>query len=149
MKTLFKTTVIALITMLSTRTFGQTTKKILNNKVKDSVEVKEEYYPSKKIKSQLKYINGSLNGESIYYFENGHIDSSIPYLNGNKHGVIKHFNEKGILTGLSVYDNGLMTLLKVFDEKGELHTETVCIKDVPIHIFHYEKGKITADGATK
>lgn len=69
-------------------------------------EVKKEYYPNGKIKSETTYKDGKPDGPSITYYENGKKDSQIAYENGIPVGRGIFYFEDGNLKEEIAYLDG-------------------------------------------
>jgi len=116
----------------------------LSNPVLSSAEVKKEFYPSGKLKSEQNYINGKLEGigkgyyesgklqwEEIYkngelegiakgYYESGKLQAEANFKNGKKHGTLTVYSESGVIQYVETYKNGEMINRKVYDESRKL-----------------------------
>lgn len=79
-----------------------------------------EYYGNGKPANISQYKFGKLNGEKIYYYENGFIRSKEKYLNDVPVGIITYFYESGKIERKRYFDNGAMVKEEVFDEKGKI-----------------------------
>jgi len=107
-------------------------------------EVKKEFYPSGKLKSEQNYINDKLEGigkgyyesgklqwEENYkngkiegiakgYFESGKLQAEVNFKNGKKHGTLTLYSESGEIQYVETYKNGEMINRKVYDESEKL-----------------------------
>ena len=68
----------------------------------------KKYYPSGKIKSEIKYVKGSPKGNFTTYYENGQIEEKGSW-------SAKVYNGKFI----RYYENGEIAQVKSFNEKGK------------------------------
>ena len=80
-----------------------------------------KYYPSGKIKSKIRYINGTPKGDFITYFENGQIEEKGSW-------NAKVYNGKFV----RYYENGEIAQQKSFNDKGKTEGEV---------IYYYPNGK--------
>ena len=69
-----------------------------------------------------KYVNGKKNGDQITYHLNGNIRSIIPYKNGNINGTIEWYDPNGLLIDESVITNGTGRFVRYF-ENGNIEKE--------------------------
>tara|TARA_Y100000031_G_C8111403_1_gene333660 strand:+ start:104 stop:565 length:462 start_codon:yes stop_codon:yes gene_type:complete len=107
-------------------------------------EVKKEFYPSGKLKSEQNYINGKLEGTGKGYYErgklqweetykngklegiakgyyvSGKLQAEANFKNGKKHGTLTVYSESGAIQYVETYKNGEMINRKVYDESGKL-----------------------------
>ena len=81
----------------------------------------KKYYPSGKIKSEIKYVKGSPKGNFTTYYENGQIEEKGSW-------SAKVYNGKFI----RYYENGEIAQVKSFNEKGKTDGEV---------IYYYPNGK--------
>ncbi|HPN39331.1 MAG TPA: hypothetical protein PL041_13095 [Melioribacteraceae bacterium] len=81
-------------------------------------------YPNKKIKAELFYLNGKLNGICNFYFENGRIKAREEYKEGILEGTTKRYYQYGILQSEELYKNGKLIRKKEFNDEGRLIKET-------------------------
>lgn len=112
-----------------------------------SGEVKKEYYPSGKLKSEVNVIDGKREGiakayyksgklgqETNYkndvregiereYHENGVLWSEVNYINDKKEGNAKRYYESGKLRSERNYKNGKIVSRKDYDETGKLEVD--------------------------
>ena len=68
---------------------------VLSNPVLSSAEVKKEFYPDGKLKSETNYENGKLEGIAKIYYENGQLRGKGNFRNGVKEGLWVIYNEDG------------------------------------------------------
>ncbi len=117
---------------------------VLINPVLSFAEVKKEFYPSGKLKSEQNYINGKLEGigkgyyesgklqwEETYkngklegiakgYFDSGKLQAEANFKNGKKHGILTVYSENGEIQFVETYKNGEMINRKVYDKSEKL-----------------------------
>ena len=62
-----------------------------------SAEVKKEYYPSGKLKSEVNVVDGKVEGLAKMYYENGNLKAEENYINGKYEGISKTYYESGQL----------------------------------------------------
>ncbi len=85
------------------------------------IGVWKKYYPSGKIKSEIKYINGIPKGDFITYFENGQIEEKGSWNAKVYNGKFTRY-----------YENGEIAQQKSFNVKGKTEGEV---------IYYYPNGK--------
>jgi antitoxin component YwqK of YwqJK toxin-antitoxin module len=89
-----------------------------------SRKVEKEYYPNGKLKSVLNYKKDRLEGIALYYYENGNLKERVNYRKGKRERTGTTYYESGKLKEEITYDNGERVLVKLFDENGDLLSET-------------------------
>ncbi len=96
------------------------------NKSKSGGETKRiiHKYPNGKIKGELYYKNGNLNGISTLYYENGSIKSRENYKDGVLDGLAKYYYESGRIMREEFYRNGNLLFKRVFNLDGTVNSET-------------------------
>ncbi len=67
---------------------------VLSNPVLSSAEVKKEFYPNGKLKSETNYKNGKLEGVATIYYKNGQLLDEETYKNGEAEGIRRVYYEK-------------------------------------------------------
>lgn len=65
------------------------------------------FYPSGAISSVANYLNDTLEGQKIWYYEDGKIEVEENYKRGLYHGVFKAYFEDGSILQEGYYDNNL------------------------------------------
>jgi antitoxin component YwqK of YwqJK toxin-antitoxin module len=113
-----------------------------------------------KIAEELFYVNDTLNGLTIRYYDLGEIAVLGNYTKGKKDGVWSFWTPKGEKTGEALFDMGTGTVYqfyangkisiespfvddkkhgveKYYDSKGKLVKEITCENDVEIEIKDY------------
>jgi len=89
-------------------------------------QVRKEYYPSGKLKSETRYINGQLNGIQKGYYESGKLSFEMPFNNGKLNGVQKEYYESGQLESERTYRDGERNgVLKKYYKSGDLMKEVL------------------------
>jgi antitoxin component YwqK of YwqJK toxin-antitoxin module len=81
-------------------------------------------YPNKKIKAELFYFNGKLNGLCNFYYENGRIKAREEYRDGVLEGTTKRYYPFGIIQSEELYHKGVLVRKKEYNEEGRLIKET-------------------------
>ncbi len=99
------------------REFGET----LTGENKVSVE--KHAYSNGKIKAELRYVNGKLNGISTMYYPNGKIKARENYRDGMLDGLTKRYYEQGQLMSEEFYRRGKLLYKRVFSLDGTLTGE--------------------------
>jgi len=89
-----------------------------------SRKVEKEYYTNGKLKSVLNYKKGQLEGIALYYHENGNLKERVNYRKGKRERTGTTYYESGKLKEEITYEDGEPVLVKVFDENGDLLSET-------------------------
>ncbi len=86
-----------------------------------SAEVKKEYYPGGKLKSEQNYIKDKLEGTGKGYYESGKLQWEENYKNGKLEGIARGYYESGKLQAEANFKNGKKDgTLKVYYESGEI-----------------------------
>ena len=81
-------------------------------------EVRKEYYPSGKLKTEINYINGIKEGIRKTYYENGQLEVETNYKKNIKEGIYKLYYENGKLRQEGNYKNGKLDgILKMYYKK--------------------------------
>ena len=120
---------------------------VLSSPVLSSAEVKKEFYPSGKLKSEQSYINGKLEGTGKGYYESGKLEweenykngklegiskgyyeigksqAEVNFKNGKKHGILTVYSESGEIQYIETYKNGEMINRKVYDGSDKLEID--------------------------
>ncbi len=92
----------------------------------------ELYYDDGSIKAELNYVQGVLNGFSVWYFPNGNKEKEVYYSDGKIDGTVKYFYENGLLKAEFNVKNGVRDgLTKFYYPNGGLK-----------EVKSYEKGKL-------
>jgi antitoxin component YwqK of YwqJK toxin-antitoxin module len=81
-------------------------------------------YPSGRVKGELIYKNGKLNGISTLFYENGTIKSKENYKDGVLDGLAKYYYEGGRIMREEFYRNGHLLFKRVFSLDGSVTSET-------------------------
>jgi antitoxin component YwqK of YwqJK toxin-antitoxin module len=81
-------------------------------------------YPNGKVKGELIYKNGKLNGISTLFHENGSIKSRENYKDGVLDGLAKYYYEGGKIMREEFYRNGHLLFKRVFSLDGSVTSET-------------------------
>jgi antitoxin component YwqK of YwqJK toxin-antitoxin module len=72
-----------------------------------NIAFSQNKYPNGQIKERLKKnINGELNGEQLFYYENGQLERKENYINGNKNGQEIWYYENGQISMKENFVNG-------------------------------------------
>ncbi len=81
-------------------------------------------YPNGKVKAELIYVNGKLNGISTMYYPSGIIKSRENYSNGVLEGLANYYYENGKLMREEFYKNGHLLFKRIFNLDGSITSET-------------------------
>jgi antitoxin component YwqK of YwqJK toxin-antitoxin module len=87
------------------------------------VKIEKHKYPNGKIKAELRYVNGKLNGISTMYYPNGIIKARENYRDGLLDGLTKRYYEQGQLMSEEFYRHGKLMYKRVFSLDGTLTGE--------------------------
>ena len=77
------------------------------------------YYKSGTMKSKENYSEGKKEGPSVLYYENGKIMMEINYVDGKKDGEKIHYDKNGIEKNRSSYKNGRKKKSEFLEEDME------------------------------
>jgi antitoxin component YwqK of YwqJK toxin-antitoxin module len=106
------------------------------------------YHENGKIKDDVHYTDGLLNGASKSYFDNGQLNEEENYQNGKLNGVRKVYSENGLLKENGTYVNGLATGHFVFYyESGSIWYEAEYKEGQKngLEVVYDEEGKKNAE----
>ena len=115
----------------------------------DAVEVKKDYYENGKLKSELRYENGMLNGRCIWYLVNGKPQIEVTYRNDTMNGLLRRWHENGNLMEESWYKDGVQdSVYREYSLKGILVAEGYYVDGELNGDFHrwYENGQVFQEG---
>lgn len=83
--------------------------------------VVKSYYPDKKIKESISYVNEILDGTSYYFYENGNLKSERYYSLGQLTGIQRDYYENGLVKEEVYFINGVRDgTSKIYYENGAL-----------------------------
>lgn len=82
-----------------------------------------EYYENGQLQSEISYRDGIENGITREWFSNGQLECENQIVNGGKHGRCQEWFESGRLKNDSLYEFGILTKKKQWDETGKLVQE--------------------------
>lgn len=100
-----------------------------------SVEVKKDYWDNGKLKSELRYENGELNGPSFWYMANGKPQLEVNYRHNKMQGPTRRWHENGNLMEEAWYKDGVRdSVFRAYSLKGLLIEEG-----------YYVDGKLNGD----
>ena len=86
--------------------------------------VKRAYWENGKLKSELRYEQGKLNGECVWYDQNGKKQTQAFYHNDTLEGLYQRWHNNGQLAEERWYKEGLQdSVCRVFSEKGDMVSE--------------------------
>ncbi|GAB4143847.1 MAG: hypothetical protein Fur0015_12110 [Ignavibacteriales bacterium] len=81
----------------------------------------KSYYPNKKIKESISYVNEILDGTSYYFYENGNLKSEKYYSLGKLTGMQREFYENGLVKEEIYFVDGVREgTTKLYYENGAL-----------------------------
>ena len=99
--------------------------------------VKRDYYDNGKLKSELRYADGRLNGESVWYATDGGVMTRAFYRNDTLEGRYQRFHRNGAIEVECWYKHGLRdSVYRSYSDAGVLQLEE-----------YYKEGKL--DGEMK
>ncbi len=97
--------------------------------------VKKDYWENGKLKSELRYENGRLNGESVWYTKQGVVMTRAFYRNDTLEGRYQRFHQNGELDVECWYKNGLRdSICRSYSLQGVLISED-----------YYAEGKLNGE----
>ena len=97
--------------------------------------VQKDYWENGKLKSELRYENDKLNGESVWYTEQGQVMTRAFYKNDTLEGRYQRFHQNGVLEMECWYKHGLRdSICRSYSVKGNLASED-----------HYACGKLNGE----
>jgi|GEM_PF-4151515 len=82
-----------------------------------------EHYESGAVKSVRYYKAGALDGMSMSFTERGELQTYSAYDGGKRHGASRAVEPSDGTVRVSMYDQGVVQLVQVFDRKGILQLE--------------------------
>lgn len=86
--------------------------------------VHKEYYDNGKLKAEIPYKNGKVEGVVKEYYENGNLRIEIPFKDGKQEGISKLYYENGNILGEKLFKNGKVEgIAKTYSEDGNLSYE--------------------------
>lgn len=74
-----------------------------SNELPDSISI--QYYPDGKIKYKFKWTNGKLNGERLYFYQDGNVGSYGIYFEGLRQGKFVEYYQDGKIKAESYFTN--------------------------------------------
>ena len=84
-------------------------------------DVQKSYWDNGKLKSELRYADGKLNGECVWYYPNGQQWMRVNYVDDIKDGVVLTYAENGKLTAEEYYTGGKLNgPFKKWYDNGQL-----------------------------
>lgn len=111
----------------------------------DKIELKTEYYPNGKTKTQTPYKNGKKHGVEKHYFDDGYLYIEREFINGIKEGIEKQYSGEGVLWRETQFKDGIKHgKEKYYHETGELKSISTCVNG-KLHgqeIWFYDTGDI-------
>ena len=97
--------------------------------------VQRAYWENGKLKSELRYKNGKLNGECVWYYQNGNKLSQGFYVNDTLEGCFTRWHPNGKIAEEGWYKLGLRDSIgHTYSEKGLLASEE-----------HYRNGELNGE----
>ncbi len=104
-----------------------------------------DYYDDRKVRSELIYVNGVLDGLAKRYFENGQLHRAIIYKEGRIENVKTFFDIEGVEIPFGTLKNGNGTLKILNLETGKLEKIVTCeegvLKDISTEVQSTIKGE--------
>ena len=121
---------------------------LFSGKLKNGSGSFNSLHLNKKIKSELNYKRGTLDGEIKRYFSNGKLRSNVKYQNGNANGKFSRFDWEGNPDEEGYYKDGYIDSLRIayYDKKilnkaqyyrGDLHGE---------RLWYHPNGNVSSQG---
>ena len=97
--------------------------------------VQKTYWENGKLKSELRYEHGKLNGESVWYAQNGNKQAQACYHNDSLEGLYQRWYLNGQLAEERWYKNGQQdSVSRSYSERGNLVSED-----------HYRRGRLNGE----
>lgn len=84
--------------------------------------IEKSYFRDKMI-AERTYVGGQLNGITKIFYSNGSLKSQWSFKNGKKHGPAVHYTLEGNVLYREMYEDGLKTLRRTYDESGKMIKE--------------------------
>lgn len=116
-----------------------------SNNADKKVTIKKEYYPSGRLKTEIPYKDGKINGIQKIYYESGKLKEETSFVDGKKNGAAKIYYENGqLLAEASFICDKINGVEKKYYPNGQLLTETPLVdgKKSGIAKIYYESGKL-------
>ena len=111
--------------------------------------VQKDYWENGQLKSELRYKDGKLNGESVWYTPDGRVMTRAFYLDDTLNGRYQRFYPNGTLEVECWYKNGQRdSVYHSYSEKGKLALEEYYIKGKlnGASMKWYDNGQVFQDG---
>lgn len=97
--------------------------------------VQKTYWENGKLKSELRYEHGKLNGECVWYAQNGNKQAKASYHNDSLEGLYQRWHLNGRLAEERWYKNGQQdSVSRTYSESGDLMSED-----------HYRGGRLNGE----
>lgn len=116
---------------------------------RNEVEVKKDYWENGKVKSELSYVDGELNGPCVWYMANGKPQMEVPYSHNKMNGLLRRWHENGNLMEESWYKDGVQdSVSRAYSLKGLLIEEGWYVDGKLNGEYHrwYENGQVFQEG---
>lgn len=84
---------------------------------------KWEYFKNNKLKEELNFKNGYLDGRQAYFFPSGEPEYEATFKEGKKNGNWIYYNDKGGRRELKVYENDNLVKTQTFYTNGNVDME--------------------------
>ena len=86
--------------------------------------VQKSYWENGKLKSELRYVDGKLNGECVWYDLNGQRQTQASYVNDTLEGQYLRWHQNGKLAEERWYKRGIQdSICRSYSELGNLASE--------------------------
>lgn len=115
----------------------------------DHVTVKKDYWDNGNPKSELRYEDGKLNGNCVWYLPNGKKQLEVEYRNDTMNGLMRRWHENGNLMEETWYKDGKQdSVYREYSLKGILTAEGYYVNGELNGEFHrwYENGQVFQEG---
>lgn len=84
------------------------------------------FYPDGKLKTEISYKNGVIDGEAVLYYPSGQLKRKLHFTKGKLEGIEQMWNEQGVLITEAEYKNNLPTgRTRTWHDNGQLAKEMV------------------------
>ena len=88
------------------------------------------YHKNGKIRKELNYKDGLIDGFYITYFDNGQLESKVTFKDGNKHGLCNIYYSNGQLESEMMYENSSpVGPYTIFYDNGDIKEQGIFSHD--------------------
>ena len=115
----------------------------------DEGEVRKDYWENGKLKSELSYKDGELNGRCVWYMPNGKPQMEVMYRHNKMNGLLRRWHENGNVMEEFWYKDGVQdSVYRAYSLKGLLVEEGYYSDGKLNGDYHrwYENGQVFQEG---